>query len=242
MTHHSLVLCKSVHHGSTRLVADRIAETLDAPVVDPDEAMLPTAGDLSLIGFGSGIYYGDFTSRSAIGSGGYRRMRDEGIELSCSRHPVCLSFQPWYHRSLRRALERKGFEVVGEFSCRGHDTFGPLGLVGGLNRKHPDEHDLRSAEQFAEQLKVYAESRASTWMRITPDDREKNVVAFNRCIADRDPLRESAHMHMFFAAVTSIARRGDGNQALGDCFASARGSLEHSLEKLRNDVRLGASK
>jgi flavodoxin len=153
MSHHSLVLCKSVHHGSTQLVADRIAETLDAPVVDPDEAMLPTAGDLSLIGIGSGIYYGRF--HKSIRDWLRRLPPDAGrghraFVFSTSGLPF---LSTWYHRSLRRALERKGFQVVGEFSCRGHDTFGPLVLFGGLNRKHPDEDDLRGAERFADQLK-----------------------------------------------------------------------------------------
>ena len=79
-------------------------------------------------------------------------MRESGIALSCIRRRDCRSCHRIYHRPLRRALEKKGFEVVGEFSCRGYDTFGALCLIGGLNRKHPDEQDLLRAERFAEQL------------------------------------------------------------------------------------------
>ncbi len=153
MTHHALVLCKSVHHENTRRVADRIAAVLQATVVDPDDALLPTAGELSLIGFGSGIYYGRF----------HKSIRDwlkhippnagighRAFVFSTSGLP----FLSWlYHRPLRHALQSKGFEVVGEFSCRGYDTFGPLWLIGGLNRKHPNEQDLLHADRFAVQLK-----------------------------------------------------------------------------------------
>ena len=153
MRHCALVLCKSVHHGNTRLVAERIAKTLGAVVVDPDEAMLPTAGDLGLIGVGSGIYYGCF--HKSIRDWLRRLPPDAGrghlaFVFSTSGLPF---LSPVYHRWLRRSLEKKGFEVVGEFSCRGHDTFGPLWLIGGLNRQHPDDQDLRKAEQFADQLK-----------------------------------------------------------------------------------------
>ncbi len=79
-------------------------------------------------------------------------MQEKGIALSCIRRRDCRSCHGIYHRPLRRGLEKKGFEVVGEFSCRGYDTYGALWLIGGLNRKHPDEQDLLRAERFAEQL------------------------------------------------------------------------------------------
>jgi len=44
--------------------------------------------------------------------------------------------------------EKKGYEVVAEFSCRGLDACGPLGLTGGLNRKHPDKPGIERATQF----------------------------------------------------------------------------------------------
>jgi len=43
----------------------------------------------------------------------------------------------------------EGYEISGEFSCRGFDTWGPLWLTGGLNRKHPDDRDLQRARDFA---------------------------------------------------------------------------------------------
>lgn len=57
-----------------------------------------------------------------------------------------------WHAPLKSLLGRKGFEVVGEFSCRGFDTWGPLWLTGGLNRNHPDEMDLERAREFARKL------------------------------------------------------------------------------------------
>ena len=54
-----------------------------------------------------------------------------------------------WHAPLKKLLARKGFEVVGEFSCRGFDTWGPLWLTGGLNWRHPSERDLARAREFA---------------------------------------------------------------------------------------------
>ena len=123
-------------------VAERIAKVLAAPITDPDESLPSCLSEARLIGFGSGIYYGRF----------HRSLRrwianlpnDCGVGrlafvYSTSGLPFLSAI---YHRTLVRALERRGFEVVGEFACRGHDSFGPLWLVGGINRKHPDAEDL----------------------------------------------------------------------------------------------------
>ena len=57
-------------------------------------------------------------------------------------------FKLW-HAPLIRALSRKGFDVLGDFHCRGHDSWGPLWLAGGINKHHPDGRDLERASQFA---------------------------------------------------------------------------------------------
>jgi flavodoxin len=43
--------------------------------------------------------------------------------------------------------------MVGEFHCKGWDTYGPLKLVGGHNKGQPNEEDLKNAEIFAESVK-----------------------------------------------------------------------------------------
>jgi flavodoxin len=54
---------------------------------------------------------------------------------------------------LKEKLSGKGFEIIGEFSCKGFDTWGPFKLIGGLNKGKPDEEDFKSAERFANSLK-----------------------------------------------------------------------------------------
>lgn len=38
-----------------------------------------------------------------------------------------------WHWPLKTVLAKKGYDVIGEFACRGFDTWGPLWLIGGLN-------------------------------------------------------------------------------------------------------------
>jgi flavodoxin len=147
-----LVLCKSAHHGNTARVADTIAHELDAEVASSDEVPYTDIEHYQLLGFGSGVYYG--------------RMHEElskwlcGLPDSPTQALPAFIFStsglPWlawlWHRPLRRLLARKGFRLVGEYSCGGYDSWGPLRLLGGLNRTHPDERDLARAAEFARGL------------------------------------------------------------------------------------------
>jgi flavodoxin len=57
-----------------------------------------------------------------------------------------------FDKPLIEKLQRKGFDIVGEFSCRGYDTYRITKLVGGINRGRPNAQDLQQAEDFARAL------------------------------------------------------------------------------------------
>jgi flavodoxin len=58
-----------------------------------------------------------------------------------------------FTEGLKVALSGKGFDLVGSFTCRGLDTFGPLRLIGGINKGHPNDADLTRARAFAAGLR-----------------------------------------------------------------------------------------
>jgi len=54
---------------------------------------------------------------------------------------------------IRREVNRNPrYSILGEFICRGLDTFGPLKLIGGVNKRRPNEADLEAARKFAKGL------------------------------------------------------------------------------------------
>jgi hypothetical protein len=63
-------------------------------------------------------------------------------------------------------LRDKGFDVLGSFACRGFDTWLPLGLMGGINRKHPDVVDLTHAYEFGELIATQVPSRLPSRRRV----------------------------------------------------------------------------
>ncbi len=62
------------------------------------------------------------------------------------------------HSALREKLTSRGYEVIGEFSCAGHNTNSYLKLFGGLNKGRPNADDLADAEESARALKRNLES------------------------------------------------------------------------------------
>ena len=51
-------------------------------------------------------------------------------------------------KSISEVVKEKNCNEVGRFQCKGFDTFGPFKLIGGLQKGHPDEEDLKEAVEF----------------------------------------------------------------------------------------------
>lgn len=147
-----LILLESVHHGNTAKVAEALSQVLAADIVAPDKVPSSRLAEYAVVGFGSGVYYGQMHHAltdwlNGLPDAAYATT--PAFVFSTSGLPFLAKI---WTAPLRRLLARKGFDVVGEFACRGFDTWGPLWLTGGLNQKHPDEHDLARAAEFAKRI------------------------------------------------------------------------------------------
>lgn len=153
------VVYKSIHHGNTRRVAETIAAALGAEIYSAEAAAALDVSQFDVLGLGSGIYF-------------YRHHRElRRLVATWPKLPVksfvfstagISSLASWWHSSLKRSLRRRGSEVLGEFSCPGLDTVGPLWLIGGLHRGRPNDDDLARAAAFAKNLLVSLKATAAT--------------------------------------------------------------------------------
>ena len=135
----TVILCKSVHHGSTAKVARVMAVALQAEVASPEEFPDTSLEGVGLVGFGSGVYYGQMHAalfQWLRGLPDTTAVTYPAFVFSTSGLPFL--FKLW-HAPLIRALSRKGFDVLGDFHW----------LAGGINKHHPDGRDLERASQFA---------------------------------------------------------------------------------------------
>lgn len=145
----TLIIYYSKHHKNTQLVAETLADTIGADVleynlVDPDN--IPK---YQLLGFGSGIYFGKPGSELVDFIKDLKNMENKKAFVFTTSGRGKIKFND----SLKELLVEKGFEIVGEFSCKGFDTYGLTKIIGGINKGRPDEDDLKKAKIFAEDLK-----------------------------------------------------------------------------------------
>ena len=147
-----LLVVQSYHHRNTEKVAEVLAAALAAKIRPPREVDPAEVEACRLIGLGSGIYFAkhhrallEFAERLPRGAG------KPAFIFSTSgvftRRKLAKD-----HAALRHALVGNGYSILGEFGCRGWDTYSILKYVGGLNKGRPNAKDLERAEAFAQRL------------------------------------------------------------------------------------------
>jgi len=148
----SLIICDSNHRGNTGMIAKVFAEVLQAPILTSAQARVEKVRENDIVGFGSGIYMGKHSAdllsladQLPFGSG------QKVFIFSTSWSGI--THMGENHKALRDKLEAKGYKIVGEFTCKGMATFGPLKFLGGINKGHPDKEEIGLAKLFAEGVK-----------------------------------------------------------------------------------------
>lgn len=144
----TLIIYESIHHGNTKKVVDIIGKVLKAKIIKAENVNIGTLREYDLIGFGSGIYYGKF---------------HKNINKLIDKMPILLNKKVFifstsgigkkkFNNSIVEKLKEHGLENVGDFSCKGHNTYGPFKIIGGIAKNRPNEKDLEDAKNFAENL------------------------------------------------------------------------------------------
>jgi flavodoxin len=149
----ALIIYISVHHGNTEKVANVMANILDASLLQVKQVDASMLEQYDLIGFGSGIYFGkhhknllDFVDKLPL-------IQNKKAFIFSTSGLRKIRFIHNFDKPLKEKLQRKGFDIIGEFSCRGYDTSQAAMIVGGINKGRPDAKDLKQAEDFARGLK-----------------------------------------------------------------------------------------
>lgn len=138
-----LAICYfSSHHENTL----RLLEALDREDVDLIDVRLRMAfrpQQYDAIGFASGIYYGRF-HESVLQFAKQYCPADKPVFLLYT----CGMKRRGYTDAIRSILTQKGARPVGEYGCRGFDTFGPFRWIGGIAKGHPDRAEIEGAQRF----------------------------------------------------------------------------------------------
>jgi hypothetical protein len=57
-----------------------------------------------------------------------------------------------FAKSIKNTLSLKRCNILGTYYCKGYDTYGPLKLIGGINKKNPTEDEIQGAVRFYSEI------------------------------------------------------------------------------------------
>ncbi len=138
----------SRHHGNTLKVLEAMAREGEIDFIDVTARQTVQLEDYDCIGFASGVYFGKFHDSVPAFA---RQYLPQGKPVFF----VCTygGSKGAASKTLSEIAEEKGCPVLGEFGCKGYDTFGPFKLVGGIAKGRPNERDLENARRFYREIR-----------------------------------------------------------------------------------------
>lgn len=133
----------SRHHGNTRKVLEAMAQEGGVELIDVTTRQAVRLEGYDCVGFASGIY--GFAFQEAVVEYARQYLPDGKPVFFVCTYGGAKGTGP---KAVAEIAREKGCPVLGEFSCKGYDTFGPFRLVGGIAKGHPDAADLEDARRF----------------------------------------------------------------------------------------------
>ncbi|QUI25655.1 flavodoxin family protein [Vallitalea pronyensis] len=148
----TLIICASYHHKNTMNIGKKMAEVLDATIIEPKDFHEDMLNRYGLIGFGSGIYNGKHhKSILALANQMKEQQHKHAFVFSTSTIPA-----KTMHKAMNDILTEKGFKIIGQFSCKGFMNYSfSKYIFGGLNKGRPNKRDYIDAMNFAKKIKAY---------------------------------------------------------------------------------------
>ena len=139
----AVIIYASTHHGNTRKLVDAIADKYDIDKIDATEHQQSDLSGYDLIGFASGIDFGKF----------YGPVEDF-LESNLPESKrvfflyTCAKINPRFTEKIKALALKKGAVILGEYGCKGYNTYGPWKMIGGMNKNHPSEDEISNAVNF----------------------------------------------------------------------------------------------
>lgn len=138
----SIIIYESTHHGNTKKLVDAIAEKHNVETVGIENAGSVDLSGYDMVGLAAGIAFGKF----------YSRMEEFAAKIPSGSRVfllyTCGNPSGGYVKSITRTLESNGAKVVGNYGCKGYDTYGLFKLIGGIAKGHPTEEEILGAVSF----------------------------------------------------------------------------------------------
>lgn len=137
----------SRHHGNTLKVAQAMALEGEVDLIDVTTRQAVRLEGYDCIGLASGIYGFEFQ----------KAVVEFARQYLPNGKPVFFLYtyggaKGTGAKAVAEVAREKNCPILGEFSCKGFDTFGPFKMIGGIAKGHPDQKDLENARTFYREM------------------------------------------------------------------------------------------
>ena len=147
-----IIIYESYHHHNTEKIAHILAQRLPAELYKPSQVTPAQLHNYDAIGIGTGIYFNrphhqidSFLKKLPV-------LSQKKSFLFTTSGIINTKYIQHVVQKIISKMEDKGLKIIDSFSTKGWHTYGPLCLIGGINRGHPDLKDFYNAELFANKL------------------------------------------------------------------------------------------
>lgn len=139
----AVIVYASMHHGNTKKLVDAISASNTVELIDATQCSEKNLEEYDLIGFASGVAFSKY----------YPQMlkfieknlpKDKNVFfIHTGGAPVKKN-----NAAAKAISDGRNCRCLGTYFTKGYDTFGPLKLIGGIARCHPDDRDMAGAVDF----------------------------------------------------------------------------------------------
>lgn len=140
------IIFESYHHGNTKKICDAILKKYDIMLIDAKDNV-DNLEKYDLIGFASGIAYNKFYKN--ITHVIHNKLPQDKCVFfiyTCGRDSKD------YAAKVKGIAAEKHCRILGTYGCKGYDTYGPLKLIGGINKESPTQNEIDAAIKFFEDI------------------------------------------------------------------------------------------
>ena len=116
-------------------------------MIDATKESIVDLQEYEVIGFASGIDFGKFYEEIENFAEANLPIKKEVFLLY-----TCAMERKGFTNSIREIALKKDAIILGEYGCKGYNTYGPWKVIGGMNKKHPTEVEVKSAVEFFDKI------------------------------------------------------------------------------------------
>lgn len=143
----AVIVYASTHHGNTLKLVEAISKKHNITLIDASKQTHADLSNYDIIGFASGIDFGKYYDSIQLF---LKKNLPHGKPVffiyTCAKPSNCFS------KTVKEEALKKNAILLGEYGCRGYNTYGPWKLIGGMNKNHPTIEEINGAIRFFEEL------------------------------------------------------------------------------------------